>query len=78
MHSSRRPLPMGVCWCGCRAETTDRSFFLPGHDKRAESAVISVEYGSVARFLMHHGYGPSEKNAVEEMARSTGEPRDDA
>ena len=43
------------------AETTIGSFFLPGHDKTAESAVISLEYGGVPEFLVQHGYGPGGK-----------------
>ena len=43
MASTKRLLPTGECWCGCGAETAIGSFFLPGHDKTAESAVISVE-----------------------------------
>ena len=54
----RRPLPTGECWCGCGAETPARSFFVPGHDRRAESTVIQNEYGSVADFLVAHGYDP--------------------
>ncbi len=57
-----------TCWCGC-GEVTDGGTFLPGHDRRAESAVIKVEYGSIKRFLEHHGYGPGGKNPQEELAR---------
>ncbi len=69
MVASGRLLPTGECWCGCGAETSIGSFFLPGHDKTAESAVISVEYGGVPQFLVGHGYGPGGKNAVQEMGR---------
>ena len=69
MASTKRLLPTGECWCGCGAETAIGSFFLPGHDKTAESAVISVEYGDVPRFLVKHGYGPEGKNALREVAR---------
>ena len=67
MASGKRLLPTGGCWCGCGAETSIGSFFLPGHDKTAESAVISVEYGGVPRFLVQHGYGPGGKNAIREV-----------
>ena len=69
MISTKRLLPTGECWCGCGAETAIGSFFLPGHDKTAESAVISVEYGGVPSFLVHHGYGPGGKNALREVDR---------
>ena len=32
MTSPERLVPTGECWCGCGAETTSGSFFLPGHD----------------------------------------------
>ena len=64
MASTGRLLPTGDCWCGCGAETSIGSFFLPGHDKTAESAVISVEYGGVPRFLVEYGYEPGGKNAI--------------
>lgn len=71
---SPRLLPTGQCWCGCGEDVARGSFFLPGHDKKAESAVILVEYGGVAEFLDRHGYGPEGKNptsALEEW-RSRG------
>ena len=67
MASSKRLLPTGGCWCGCGVDTSIGSFFLPGHDKTAESAVISVEYGGVPRFLVQHGYGPGGKNPIREV-----------
>ena len=80
MASTKRLLPTGECWCGCGAETAIGSFFLPGHDKTAESAVISVEYGGVPGFLVHHGYGPGGKNALREVYRwrSKSKPRGEA
>lgn len=57
---AQRLLPTGSCWCGCGGETGIGSFFLAGHDKTAESAVILVEYGGVPEFLVHHGYGPGD------------------
>ncbi len=44
-------IPTGMCWCGCSAETSIGSFFIAGHDKIAESAVIKIEYGSVPQNL---------------------------
>ena len=69
MDSSKRLLLAGECWGGCGVETAIGSFFLPGHDKAVEAAVISVEYGGVPRFLVQHGYGPEGKNPKQEMAR---------
>ena len=67
MASTNGPQPTGECWCGCGERT--KSFFTPGHDKRAEDAVIKVEYGGIAPFLAAHGYGPSGKNPILERSR---------
>ena len=58
MNSNARLPPTGECWCGCGAQTAIGSFFVQGHDKAAEAAVISVDYGGVPHFLARHGYGP--------------------
>lgn len=58
----------GECWCGCGESTG--SLFAPGHDKFAESALIKLEYGSVAQFLADHGYGPGGRNLRSEIERS--------
>ncbi len=65
--ATSRLIPTGYCWCGCGKETGIGSFFLPGHDKIAESAVILVEYGGVPRFLQDNGYGPGGKNPRTEL-----------
>jgi hypothetical protein len=53
-----RVFPTGKCFCGC-GETTERtSYFVPGHDKRAEAKVVKEVYGSVVELLAAHGYGP--------------------
>lgn len=73
-----RLLPTGECWCGCGHEVTRGSFFLPGHDKKAESAIILVEYGGVPEFLDKHGYAPGGKNlqnALEEWRRKNSNTR---
>ncbi len=69
MALTKRLIPTGECWCGCGAEAAIGSFFLPGHDKAAESAVIAVEYGGVPRFLVQHGYGPEGQNPKREVDR---------
>jgi hypothetical protein len=63
----KRVFPTGECWCGCGEEVSERTFFKPGHDRRAESAVIKVLYGSVARFLDEQGFGPGRRNAMREL-----------
>jgi hypothetical protein len=49
---------MGVCWCGCGTEVATRSFFSAGHDRKAESMLAALQYGSLADMLAAHGYGP--------------------
>ncbi len=65
--SPERLIPTGDCWCGCGEEARIGAFFKPGHDKVAESAVISVRYGGVAQFLKDHGFGPGERNPRAEL-----------
>jgi hypothetical protein len=62
-------MPTGECWCGCGAETGIGAFFAPGHDKRAEAAIVKVEYGDVPSLLAKHGYGPGGKNAHEALRK---------
>lgn len=59
------PQPTGLCFCGCGQVVAPGAFFVQGHDKIAESAVIMEEYGGVVEFLDKHGYGPGagQKNA---------------
>ncbi len=68
---SGRLIPTGECWCGCAGETTTGNFWLPGHDKKAESAVITLKYGAtknaVAEFLVDNGFGPGARNALVEI-----------
>ncbi len=74
----KRLLPVGSCWCGCGGETRPVSFFLPGHDKVAESAVILVECSGVPEFLERPKYSPSGKNpraALAEWQGRGGRPR---
>ena len=69
MTSTKRLLPAGECRCGRGAEAAIGAFFPPGHDRTAQSAVISVGYG----FLVQHGYGSGGKNAESEAERRLSE-----
>ena len=66
---AERLIPTGRCWCGCEQDTGIGSFFRPGHDKVAESAVILTKYGGVPEFLVEHGYGPGGMNPREDVHR---------
>ncbi|HLF43023.1 MAG TPA: hypothetical protein VJA46_05785 [Acidimicrobiia bacterium] len=59
---TQRTMPTGECFCGCGGATPVGSYFLQGHDRRAESRVIEMVYDSVVGFLVQHGYGPGGKN----------------
>ncbi len=65
---SERPRPSQICWCGCGSKTARGSFFLPGHDRAAEAAVIKVVYGGIPQFLLEHGYSPAAKNPRKALA----------
>lgn len=65
--TGQRLIPTGYCWCGCDKEARRGSFFLAGHDKVAESAVILLEYGGVPEFLSRHRFGPGGRNAKKEL-----------
>lgn len=68
--TQNRLLPTGDCWCGCGEPTKEpANFWLPGHDKVAESAVINTRYGGVAEFLVEYGFGPGGLNPREELKK---------
>ena len=70
MTERARLMPTGNCWCGCGGQTKRLgSFFIQSHDRRAEAAVIKLEFGTVAEFLVAKGYGPGGKNAMEELEK---------
>ena len=52
----RAVTPTGKCWCGCGEATEPEAFFLPGHDRKAEAALVKDEYGSLAEMLDAHGW----------------------
>ena len=60
--NNQEPPMVGRCYCGC-GKATNKHFAGQGHDLRAKSFVIRQEYGSIARFLVDHGYEPNGKRA---------------
>ncbi|MGW7001452.1 hypothetical protein ACWGCW_01145 [Streptomyces sp. NPDC054933] len=68
-----RLIPTGTCWCGCKKETARGSFFVRGHDKTAEAALLTAEYeSSVARLLDAHKFGPHHNRFVRDAALAAG------
>jgi hypothetical protein len=65
--TKKRLLPTGECWCGCGGEAAIGRFFLPGHDKVAESAVIKLVYGGVPEFIDQQGFSPGKRNPRKEL-----------
>ena len=62
--------PTGKCFCGCGG-TVKNTFFIPGHDKRAESMLNTLLYGPKKTIVLRmaaEGYGPDGKNLFEEHA----------
>ena len=64
------PRPTGTCWCGCGEETGHRSFFAPGHDRRAEAAIVRLEYGSVARLVEPDPHTKRDRNSEDSVIRT--------
>ncbi|MGE0597931.1 MAG: hypothetical protein AB7J35_12310 [Dehalococcoidia bacterium] len=60
--------PGGQCWCGCGSGTKPGAFFLPGHDRAAEAAVVTLLYGGIPQFLKAHGFGPDARSAIKELS----------
>lgn len=54
-----------TCWCGCGTAIGKGSCFAPGHDRKAEAAIIALKYGSLANMLQKLGYGPGGMNLME-------------
>lgn len=51
--------PNGFCWDDCGGKTKPGSFFLPGHDKRAERYLEAIEGSqSIAERLAGAGFVP--------------------
>lgn len=67
-----RLIPTGYCWCGCGGETTLGSFFLSGHDKRAQAALLALSRGSVAALLWARGFDSTPGHTVTDAAVAAG------
>lgn len=64
--------PTGQCYCGCKSAVGATSYFLPGHDKKAEAMLTKLQHGpdnAVARRLARSGFGPGGKSLLDEYQR---------
>jgi len=68
MEGQGEPRPGAKCWCGCGSEPKEGAFFLPGHDRAAEAAVVTLVYGGIPQFLAAHGFGPDGRSAIKDLA----------
>ena len=66
-----RIFPTGKCFCACGETTEGTSYFVPGHDKRAEAKVVKEAYGSVVELLAAHGYGPEGRDPRAAIQKGT-------
>jgi hypothetical protein len=66
-----RVFPTGKCFCGCGEATEGTSYFMPGHDKKAEAKVVKEVYGGVIEFLAAHGYGPEGRDPSAASSKGT-------
>lgn len=62
------PHKTGKCWCGCGGAT--RGYWVPGHDRHAEGALMELVYGKrwITDIVAMLGYGPS--NSIVEAAKA--------
>ncbi len=59
MNGDKAPRPNGKCWDDCGGEPGRGSFFLQGHDKRAERYLVAVDGAkSIAERVAAHGFTP--------------------
>lgn len=70
--------PTGECYCGCGTKIPRTRFFVATHDRKAESMLIKLRFGSIADFVAQLGYGPGRKNLTEEFAEFERQERHDA
>ena len=49
----------GLCWCGCGEQVKAGKFFVPTHDRQAESMLLKIHYGTIANMGASHGYATS-------------------
>src|SRR5215831_17593329 len=78
MTERRERLPLtDTCWCGCQRETSRGAFWVQGHDKIAEAALLALDHGdSVAQRLHERDFGP-QRSVTDEAVKRGGWTRCD-
>lgn len=65
--STTRAIPNGQCWCDCGGSPKPGSFFLSGHDKRAERYLAAIDGAqSMADRLASRGFKPGVGGSLRE------------
>ena len=67
--------PAGFCFCGCGAKTSPGAFFKVTHDRKAETMLIKMKFGSIADFIHESGYGPHGRNLNDDFKEWVGKGR---
>lgn len=59
-----RPVPTGICWCGCGKAVDADEYFLPRHAPGAAQRAVIKHFGSVEAFLALMGEQPSTEGSA--------------
>lgn len=59
---AQRIMPTGECFCGCNNVTSIGSYFVAGHDRKAEAWLTEMRHKNSVGRLVKLGYGPGGKN----------------
>ncbi len=59
------PMPNGLCWCDCGGNTKPGSYFLQGHDKRADRFLVAIDGSqSIADKLADRQFVPGQGKSL--------------
>jgi hypothetical protein len=67
--------PTGYCFCGCGEKTSPNAYFKVTHDRKAETMLIRMKFGSIADFVHDSGFGPHGKSLNDEFTAWVGKGR---
>jgi hypothetical protein len=66
----RKAVADGRCWCGCGTSVPTKKFFAPHHDRKAETMLMKLHYGSIANMVASHGHDSDKSSLRNESERS--------